>query len=333
MKEMSQDNLSELMLLLEQKKYDAALSIVTELSEKYPAHQEYFIMRYLVIRILVFQWNLLHPRAPIRSNDVSGLNFKQRLAQMVPSSASFGSFRWARGRRRKLIKAIAGLSCATAMVILAAMAVSGISREFVQPSKRSSADPTNAQPAIAGNVQSRPTTRIASETDPSVQLPREAAEINALRATVEPNLPLLDEHGAIPIPEEHNLQGASREKPRTIRSGAAQAAQNRMSTKQQASGVPQSEQPVRADEPPALPGNTNAAEMLGNAYRSSPIRLRRAPNLAADVIAELETQTSLDVQGFTGPWAKVTVKSSGVSGYVRKEFLKGTELQPATNGH
>jgi len=50
---------SHITQLLEEQKYDEALPILFELSEKNPSDRELHMYRLLVLRILVLRWNLL----------------------------------------------------------------------------------------------------------------------------------------------------------------------------------------------------------------------------------------------------------------------------------
>jgi hypothetical protein len=50
---------SHITQLLEEQKYDEALPILLDLSEKNPSDRELHMYRLLVLRILVLRWNLL----------------------------------------------------------------------------------------------------------------------------------------------------------------------------------------------------------------------------------------------------------------------------------
>jgi hypothetical protein len=54
----SDDSQSHVILLLEQRKYEEALQILSDLIEKNPSHREYSMYHLLVVRILVLHWNL-----------------------------------------------------------------------------------------------------------------------------------------------------------------------------------------------------------------------------------------------------------------------------------
>ena len=61
----SDDSRSHVMLLLEQRKYEEALPILSDLIEKNPSHREYFMYHVLVVRILVLDWNLSRATSPV----------------------------------------------------------------------------------------------------------------------------------------------------------------------------------------------------------------------------------------------------------------------------
>jgi hypothetical protein len=80
---------SHIMQLLEEQKYDEALPILIDLTEKTPSDRELQMYHLLVLRILVLRWNL--SRIGDEKND-SGIREYERLASAVcvPHTTKFG---------------------------------------------------------------------------------------------------------------------------------------------------------------------------------------------------------------------------------------------------
>ncbi len=333
----SDDSRSHVTLLLEQQKYEEALPILSDLIEKNPSHREYFMYHLLVVRILVLHWNLsrattgpVNYLCGIRERIVSKLALIPHVSERLRIIRSLGQIyeaaykSWANLKIKCGVRS-GGAGCALILTVLS-FYMNGVSKvENLVPSNMLTV--TDAlQLAVSESKAYHPNvTEIANQDRGQTQLPTEAYGRNFLWGTSERNELLPREISTSRVAVIDHLHEFTEQ-------------ESRISGRHVTNEPPQvnaSSVLAKRQEPAAVLNIESSKELTINENEGDKkprpilehyqvrwaIPIRKSPRFAAATVQEIDSGILLNVLEFIGSWAKVELAPTGVTGFVRREFL------------
>ncbi|MGH9856278.1 MAG: SH3 domain-containing protein [Acidobacteriota bacterium] len=337
----SEASRSHVLFLLEQQKYDEALPILGDLKEKDPSDRDIRMCYLLVLRIIVLRWNLSRATTgPVnyacamvettirRFASVVRVFERRKLVQSFGRIYEAGKASFANRRTRHVI--IAGAGSVFLLALVAFYRASGSDVAVLIPSTLLASTDASL-PTFSVSAANTYYPAKAATTDEDVRQTRlstAADERTFIRVISEPSEFLRTElsttQGALKghlqdyAEQEPTLSGADGAKatPQVDTSNAfAKRQQRRALLNIQSSGVAANENN----------GNKDAREILGHYQSRRAIPIRKSPRFAAATVTDIDSGISLNVLEFVGSWAKVQLRSAGITGFVRKEFLIAIE--------
>jgi hypothetical protein len=319
----SDDSGSHVMLLLEQRKYEEALPILSDLMEKNPSHREYFMYHLLVLRILVLHWDLSRATSgpvnylcEIRERIVSKLALIPHVSERLRIIRSLGQIYEAGHRSWKDLNIkcggrIGGAGCAMIITVLS-FYMNGVSKvENLVPANMLTVTDAMQLAVSESNAYHPNVTEIANQDRGQTQLPTEA--YNFLRGTSERKELLLREISTSRVAVIDHLHEFTEQ-------------ESRISGRHVTNKPPQvnaSSVFAKRQEPAAVEnkGDKKPQPILKQYQVRRAIPIRKSPRFAAATVQEVESGILLNVLEFIGSWAKVELASTGATGFVRREFL------------
>lgn len=310
--------------LLEEQKYDEALPILNDLSDKNPSDRELRMYRLLVVRILVLRWNLsraatgaaidscaIAKRILRRLAWVARVPDATKLIQSLNQICQVAETALANRRMKCLISAGAGTA------LLALYILDGSKVAILSPSDLSSSTyASHATVSGLGAKASNPNrSRLADEDYRPISLLAEAEERNSFPVTSEMSQLLPNEHLQPSTEKKLTLSGTDVAKAPSQVNTSKFVAKREQSTAVLSVG---SSTEVAANE---NNGDNAPSEILGYYQSRRPIPIRKSTSFAAAIVQEIDSGIPLSVLEFVGSWAKVEFGPAGKTGFVRREFL------------
>jgi hypothetical protein len=333
----SDSSRSRVTILIEQQKYEEALPILSDLREKNPSDQGLRICYLLVLRILVLRWNLARAESrPASYAFATAERIIGRLASVARVSKRLKiiqSFVYqaaqtplANPSAKRVI--IAGAAFGCVMTLPAFHRVDDGNVAGLAPSIMASSTDAAHLSISASEAKARSSNESATADGDVRQalLPKKADEENFFAASAKPSeLPPAD----ISMPQvaakghvrnfaepEPTLFGTDVAKAATPQVGVSSASAKGRQPKAVLHNV-ESSRGATADK-----DNKTAPRMILAHYQSRrAIPIRKAPRFAAATVQQIDGGILLDVLEFIGSWAKVELRSAGITGFVRREFL------------
>jgi hypothetical protein len=315
---------SHITQLLEEQKYEEALPILWDLSEKNPSDHDLRTYRLLVVRILVLHWNLSRTATGAAMDSCTiAKRIIRRFASAVrvPETAKLiqsldqiyraAEAALAKRRIKRVIAAGAGAALLTLYI------AEGSNVPILVPSNLlTSTSPSHSMVSSSGAAAyNRNNTGPADEDDRQIPSAPEAEERNFS--------PVISETSQL-LPNEH-LQGSTERKLPLSGTDVAKATPQVDASKFVAKREPstavlnvESSTEVAANE---KHGDKTPSEILGYYQSRRAIPIRKSTSFAAAIVQEIDSGESLSVLEFVGSWAKVEVGPAGMTGFVRREFL------------
>ena len=326
MTDISDTSRAHIVHLLEQQKYDEVLPILSDLREKNPSDRESRVYHLLVVRILVLRWNLSRAvtRPAIDSSTMAKRTIK-RLASVVRVSAStkliqslgqiYRAAETALAKRHIKRVVIAAAVSGFLLTLLASYMVEGSNVAIPVPSNAlNSTDVSHPTVSALGAKAYNPNNSTTADKDGrQIPLPTEADERNIFRVTSEPREPT--EHLQDLPQQKLTLSG-----PDVAKATSQVDASKLFAKRQQPKAVLniESSRELAANE---NNGDKTPRASLGYYQSQRAIPIRKSTSFAAAIVQEIETGISLNVLEFIGSWAKVELGPTGITGFVRREFL------------
>ena len=290
--------------LIEEQKYDEALSILSELRETSPSDRELRMYYLLVVRILVLRWNLSRTatgaaidsytiaKRIIRSlASVARVPDTTKLIQSLNQIYQLAEAALAKRRIRRVITAGAGTA------LLALYMVEGGNVAILVPSNI--LPPTYASHSKVSALGAK-------------ALSTEADERNFFRVNPESSQLLPTEHLQDSTEQKLALSGTDATPQVDASKFFAKRRQPRAVLKIKSS------RGLAANE---NNGDKTPREILGYYQSRWAIPIRKSTSFGAAIVQEIDSGISLSVLEFVGSWAKVEVGPAGMTGFVRREFL------------
>jgi hypothetical protein len=290
--------------LIEEQKYDEALSILSELRETSPSDRELRMYYLLVVRILVLRWNLSRTatgaaidsytiaKRIIRSlASVARVPDTTKLIQSLNQIYQLAEAALAKRRIRRVITAGAGTA------LLALYMVEGGNVAILVPSNI--LPPTYASHSKVSALGAK-------------ALSTEADERNFFRVNSESSHSLPTEHLQDSTEQKLALSGTDATPQVDASKFFAKRRQPRAVLKIKSS------RGLAANE---NNGDKTPREILGYYQSRWAIPIRKSTSFGAAIVQEIDSGISLSVLEFVGSWAKVEVGPAGMTGFVRREFL------------
>jgi hypothetical protein len=310
--------------LLEEQKYDEALPILWDLSEKNPSDRDLRMYRLLVVRILVLHWNLsraatgaamdsctIAKRIITRLASVVRVPETTKLIQSLDQIYRAPEAALAKRRIKRVITAGAGAALLTLCIAEGSNVPILVPSNLLTSTYASHSTVTSSGAAAYNPNNPGP----ADEEDRQIPLAPEGEERNFSPAISDTSQLLPNEH----------LQGSTETKLPPSVTDVAKATFQVNASKFVAKREPatavlnvESSTEVAANE---NNGNKTPREILGYYQSQRAIRIRKSMSFAAAVVQEIDSGISLSVLEFVGSWAKVEVGPAGMTGFVRREFL------------
>jgi hypothetical protein len=325
---------SDVTHLLEEQKYDEALPILIDLSEKNPSDRELRMYRLLVVRILVLRWNLSRAASGAAIDSFTAATRIIRSlasAVRVPETTKliqslnqiYRAAEAALAQRRIKRVVIAG----TGTALLALCIVEGSDVATLEPSIPLTATYASHPPvtALSANAHDPNNFRLAEEHVRQMPLSPEAEERQFF--------PVISEASQL-LPNEH-LQDSTEKKLTLSGSDVAKATPQVNASKFVATG----QQPGAAlniESSKELAANKNngvkkPSEIVGYYQSRRAIPIRKSTSFASAIVQEIGSGIPLSVLEFAGSWAKVQFGSAGMTGFVRREFLTSVNKKNESN--
>jgi hypothetical protein len=314
--------------LLEEQKYDEALPILWDLSEKNPSDHDLRMYRLLVVRILVLHWNLSRAAtgAAIDSCTI-GKRIVRRLASVVrvPDTNKviqslkqiYETAEAALANRhiKRVLTAGAGAALLTLYIAEGSNVPILVPSNLLTSTYASHSTVSSSGAAAYNPNNSRP----ADEDDRQTSRPAEAEERNFS--------PVISETSQL-LPTEH-LQESTEKKPPLSGTDVAKAALQVNASKFVAKRQP-STAVLNVETSTEVAANENnrdktPSEILGYYQSRRAIPIRKSTSFAAATVQEVDSGVSLGVLKFVGSWAKVEFGPARMTGFVRREFLTSVE--------
>jgi len=314
--------------LLEQQKYDEVLPILGGLRETDPADRELQIYHLLVVRILILRWNLTGAgakrayflRAKIQ-RVITSVIASTRATLKTQVMPVLGRIYQAAGTRivlrgvKRIVVVGAGITLFFAILVFHRYDRSTISAPAPATMVTavlgldSTVSASDAVPYVLDDFRTaveagRRTAELANASDvDSLTNPQPSTELI-------PNRQLT--HGTEP---KAGISGARTAKAIAYPSGSGGVAEGRQ-VKQTS---PVKDVTGLAD---AEKNRDNAPRKILGYYRTrQAIPIRTSPRFAAATVREIDRGAALEVLAFIDSWAEVELNSTGITGFVRKEFL------------
>ena len=339
MTEISENNRSNVIVLLKQQKYEEALPLLNDLVEKNPSHQEYFIYHLLVLRILILRWSLSHTvTGPVNY-------FRRAVAGSIRSLASVACvyerlttipsvdeiYRSARTSLAKLstknLRA-AGAYCALLVALLGFYMIAVSNVASVAPSNKLTATGGLQSVVSASEVKvHHPTRTEVAEPDlQGIPVPTESDDQNSLPESVlqaSKSLPPKASTGGVAVTGD--LREVAKRESKTSGNHVTTAQVNESKpvvVEGQQLKIISNTENSRVATAADKPGENKAVRVVLGEYKARrAIRIRQSPSFAAKTVQELDSGILLNVVEFIGSWAKVELRPEGITGFVRREFL------------
>jgi hypothetical protein len=310
--------------LLEEQKYDEALPILWDLSEKNPSDRDLRMYRLLVVRILVLHWNLSRAAtgAAIDSRTIAK-RIVRRLASVVrvPDTTKLiqsldqiyraAEAALAKRRIKHVITAGAGAALLTLYIAEGSNVPIQVPSNFL-----TSTYPSYLMVSSSGAAGYNPNNSGPADDDGrQISVPGEAEERNVFPAISDTSQLLPNEHLQGPTATKLALSGAD------VAKATPQVSASKFVAKREPStavlNVGSSTEAAASDNN----GDKTPSEVLGYYQSQRAIPIRKSMSFAAAVVQEIDSGISLSVLEFVGSWAKVEFGPAGMTGFVRREFL------------
>jgi len=325
---MTEDSRSQIVHILEQHKYEEALSILDNLKDRDPSDRESQMYHLLVVRILILRWNLSRAAtAKVSYSRITSKGIIRRLGAVVRVAEStkliqsLGRMYQAaetglanRGIKR-IITAGAGFVFLITLLVFHMHERSNIA--IGMPSKMVTStfalDPTVS--ALDVKTYNLNKSRTAHDDGQLTPWSTKAGDENLFRVN--------HETGEL-SPAEH-LKYVKEQKAALSRTDSAKVTPHPNATDVYA-GRQQPGKILNIDSPRELAANENngnktPGKILGYYQSGRAIPIRNWPRFAAPTVQDIDRGILLNVLEFVGSWAKVELKPAGITGFVRREFL------------
>ncbi|HWO42160.1 MAG TPA: SH3 domain-containing protein [Candidatus Eisenbacteria bacterium] len=297
--------LCEIAQLLEQQRYEEALSALTDLLDENPSHREARTYRLLVVRILVLRHYLsrrpwVYKRALDRVADA--VSFAARALdhrKVLNHLAGKPEAQRSTPARHGLIRITLALVFCAALITFLTMIAWRDENGNQKTLQSSTFSLALAAPAEAVDHQ-----RCESGAATGVSGPGEEPAIKKMLAVeaFEPARPAVQASGLV----TNNEETASR----VIEAFGAETPPPVSDRETMRTGKPSFDARARKFWPPH--------ETL------RAVSLRRSARFGAPIVREIDSGSQVKVLEVRGSWARVVVQDENVSGFVRKEFLMST---------
>jgi hypothetical protein len=325
---MTENRRSQVVEFLEQQKYDEVLPILGGLREKDPADRELQIYHLLVVRILILRWNLTSAtakrvfflRTKIQRIITSAISLTRATFEThvipLPGRIYPAIVTWVVLRGLKSI-IIVGAGIGLFLGILLFHRLEGSPVTAPAPAKMVTA------------ILGLDSTVSASDTVPYVLDNSRTAEQGSRRTPEFANASGVDSlrisQPSTELPPTRQLTYGTEPKAAVPAPKSAKAITYRRASDESAGGrqVKQTVPIKNVIEPTDIENNRNKSpRMILGHYRSrQAIPIRTAPQFAAPTVREMDSGVPLNVLAYVDSWAEVELNSSGITGFVRKEFL------------
>ena len=327
---------SHITQLLEEQKYDEALPILLDLSEKNPSDHDLRMYRLLVVRILVLHWNLSRAAGAAIDSRTIAKRIVKRLASVVrvPDTTKLiqsldriyraAGAALANRRIKRVITAGAGAALLTLYIAEGSNVPILVPSNLLTSTYASHSTVSSSGAAAYNPNHSGP----ADEDDRQISVPAEAEERNVF--------PPISDTSQL-LPTEH-LQDSTEKKLPLSGNDVAKATPQVDASKFVAKREP-STAVLNVESSIEVAANKNhgdkaPSEFLGYYQSRRAIPIRKSTSFAAAIVQEVDSGVSLGVLEFVGSWAKVEFGPAGTTGFVRREFLtsvKNNESNVADN--
>lgn len=297
---------SHALLLLEQQKYEEALTILADLREKDPSDREIRIYYLLLLRIFVLRWSLSRAMAERPRRLTSVMHVFDRLKRIRCFARSYQPAEILSTNRstRRFITAAAGSGF---LIILLAFNIIGGGRGESPVLTSTDTAPLTVSVKDAKTFDSNKP-RTADEDHRQSQLQREAEKRDLPRVVVEPSK-LLPVHSSQDVLKSHlrfgeqEFTSIGKATPLVdVSNDAIKRHGHRAALKIERKNI----------------GNK---ALLGRYQSRWAIPIRKFPRFAAATVQEIDRGVPVNVLELNGSWAKVQLGPAGVTGFIRREFL------------
>ena len=325
---MTEARRSQVVELLDQQKYDEALPILGGLMETDPADRELQIYHLLVVRILILRWNLAGAGAKrafflrIKVQRVitsvislTRATLKTQLMPLLGRTYQAAGTRIVLGGVKRIVIVGAGLTLFFAILVFHRHGRSTISAPA----------PATMVTAILGLDSavsaSDAVPYVLNDSRTAVQARRRTARLANASGVEVSRIPQLSMEllptGLLTHSTERKsaISGARSAKAITYRGASGEFAEGRQV--KQTSAV----KDVIALTDIANTRGRTPRKILGYYRSRQAISIRTLPRFAATTVREIDSGVALGVLAFIDSWAEVELKSGGIRGFVRREFL------------
>lgn len=325
---MTEARRSQVVELLEQQRYDEALPILGGLVETDPADRELQIYHLLVVRILILRWNLTGAgakrafflRIKVQRVITSVVSFtratlKTQVKPLLGRIYQAAGTRIVLGGVKPIVIAGAGLTLFFAILVFHRHGANTVSA----PAPATMVTAILGLDSIVSASDAVPyllnDSRTALEATPRTA---RLANAHGVELSRIPQLSMeLLPTGLLTHSTERKaaIPGAGSAKTMTYLSASGEFAEGRQV--KQTSPV----KDLKGLTDIANTRDSTPRKILGYYRSRQAIPIRTLPRFAATTVREIDSGVALDVVAFIDSWAEVELKSGGIRGFVRREFL------------
>jgi len=321
---------SHVLLLLEQQKYDEALTILTDLRDKEPSDREIRVYYLLLLRIFVLRWNLSRASTgPV--NETSAIS-ETGTARFAPVARLFGRFQLIRAFIRNPQAELSSSSRSTKrlmfvgagsgflMLLLGLCMIGDNERDRLVSSYSLTSTDASDENTLSQN---------ADKDLRRTQLGREAGEREIFRIASK-STELMPAQLMRDVLKNHLRDF-----------GGQEFVASEIDRAKPMHQLDASKPLIRQTTAGRKNIGTRASRETPGRYQSRwAIPIREFPRFAAATVQRIDRGVSLNVLEFHGSWAKVRLAPAGATGFIRREFLisakeaesKVTRTSPSMKG-
>ena len=309
---------SRALLLLEQQKYDEALTILTDLRDKEPSDQEIRVYYLLLLRIFVLRWNLsrastgpVNETSAISETGTAGCALVTRLfgrLQLIRAFIRNPQAELSSSSRSTKRLMFVGAGSGFLMLLLGLCMIGNNERDRLV-SSHSLRSTDVSHPTVSPSDANRlsPT---ADKDLPRTQFGREAGDREIFRIASK-STELMPAQMMRDVLKNH-LRDFGGQEFVTNEIDRAKPMHQLNSTKSLIRHTTADRKNI---------GTRISREAPGRYQSRWAIPIREFPRFAAATVQRIDRGVSLNVLEFHGSWAKVRLAPGGATGFIRREFL------------